>query len=700
MNKKPPRSEEEKARKYAAHKEKSRERQLEQSTAGRILPPFPPVADQGRRDSCAGRGGFKRFCETYLAAQFYLAWSTDHDLAIDRIETAVLSGGLFAVAMPRGSGKSALARAALLWGILYGYVRFGVILGANSAKAVQELDKIKTSSETNELLCADWPEVFRPVWALERVAQRQKGQLYEDPDGEIRHTRIEWLSDRLVYPTIPGSIASGAIISAAGLDSGSIRGQSHQLPDGQIVRPDFAFVDDPQTRESAFSDHQCDVREQLLSADMLGMAGPDRKLRAILACTVIREGDLATRMLDNDKHPDWRGVRTSFVRAWPTDTKLWDKYLELRADGLRAGDQGARATAFYASNRAAMDAGADVSWPERHDPDELSAIQHAYNAQMRMKKEAFAAEYQNQPIEHASVTNALTVAQVLTKTDGRERGTLPPWTTRLTAFIDVHDDLLFWTVCAWAENFAGAVVDYGTLPEQPGSLWTKAGATNVLAKEFSGMGVDGAIHAGLSRLIAALLSRDFRQAAALRRIDKVFIDMGYKGGVVAAAQLKSGGSTVMLSKGFGFRAARKSIAHYERRPGEVLGDHWWVPQVKKTSQFPHILIDANYWKDRVHEGFAAGAGDPGSITLWGTEATLHELFARHIAKSEYRVEVTGPYGTVGEWSLLPGAPDNHWLDCMVGCACAASFLGVKLPGQEAPTRPARKKYTQEDLRRR
>jgi hypothetical protein len=33
-----------------------------------------------------------------------------------------------------------------------------------------------------------------------------------------------------------------------------------------------------------------------------------------------------------------------------------------------------------------------------------------------------------------------------------------------------------------------------------------------------------------------------------------------------------------------------------------------------------------------------------------------------------------------EWTLLPSKPDNHWLDCLTGCAVAASMLGVSLPG--------------------
>jgi len=688
-----------KGEKYRRHKQRMSDRQLEQSVAGRVLPPFPPIADPQRRDSCKGPGGIKRFCETYLAEQFYLAWSRDHDIALERIEAAVFEGGLFAVAMPRGSGKSALARAALLYGILYGYVRFGVILAANQGKATQELDKIKTTSETNELLCADWPEVFRPVWALERVAQRQRGQLYRNPaTGRVMHTRIEWLSDRLVYPTIPGSIASGAIISAAGLDSGSIRGQSHQLPDGQIVRPDFAFIDDPQTREAAFSDHQCDVREALLSADVLGMAGPDRKLRAILACTVIRDGDLASRMLDVESHPDWRGVRTAFVRAWPTETKLWDRYLQMRADGLRAGDGGAAATAFYAANRSAMDKGADVSWPERHDPDELSAIQHAYNARMRMGAEGFAAEYQNQPVDDMGQSGILTVAEVLSRTDGRARAEVPPEMTRITAFIDVHMTVLYYVVVAWSEQFTGAILDYGTYPKQGRGLWTLVGATATLAKLHPGAGIDGAIQAGLEELVTSLLNGTFRQGSGRRRIEKLLVDMGYKARLVAAVERKAGAGVMQLAKGVGIGAARRPIAEYARKPGEIIGDHWYIPSVANTRQFPHVLVDVNYWKTRVHEAFQTTPGDAGAITLWGSAKTNHELFARHLARSERWTEVIGPSGRVREWRLPPSKPDNHWLDCMAGAMAAASMLGVHLPGVEAPVRK-RKRYTREQLRR-
>ena len=50
-----------------------------------------------------------------------------------------------------------------------------------------------------------------------------------------------------------------------------------------------------------------------------------------------------------------------------------------------------------------------------------------------------------------------------------------------------------------------------------------------------------------------------------------------------------------------------------------------------------------------------------------------------------------------EWKAKPGHPDNHWLDCLVGCAVAASMCGARLPGADFVARRPRKKYTQADF---
>jgi len=55
------------------------------------------------------------------------------------------------------------------------------------------------------------------------------------------------------------------------------------------------------------------------------------------------------------------------------------------------------------------------------------------------------------------------------------------------------------------------------------------------------------------------------------------------------------------------------------------------------------------------------------------------------------VRTQGRGRTVDEWKLRPAATENHWFDCLVGCAVAASMQGVTLPGTELrPGRPRRR----------
>jgi hypothetical protein len=86
------------------------------------------------------------------------------------------------------------------------------------------------------------------------------------------------------------------------------------------------------------------------------------------------------------------------------------------------------------------------------------------------------------------------------------------------------------------------------------------------------------------------------------------------------------------------------------------------------------------------------------MTLFGKKPEQHRLFGEHIADAESYVVTEGYGRKVQEWRPKPSKPDNHWLDCLVGCAVAASMAGVKAPGEAAAGRQ-RKKYTQADLRR-
>jgi hypothetical protein len=54
------------------------------------------------------------------------------------------------------------------------------------------------------------------------------------------------------------------------------------------------------------------------------------------------------------------------------------------------------------------------------------------------------------------------------------------------------------------------------------------------------------------------------------------------------------------------------------------------------------------------------------------------MLAEHLT-AEYRVKTEGRGRTVDEWKIRPERSDNHWFDCLVGCAVAASMQGASLP---------------------
>ena len=84
---------------YEEKKNAARNRNLALAMAGRDIGELPEVVNPEGKKRC--RTNFRMFCEEYFPETFSLEWSPDHLKAIHKIETAVLKGGLFALAMPR-----------------------------------------------------------------------------------------------------------------------------------------------------------------------------------------------------------------------------------------------------------------------------------------------------------------------------------------------------------------------------------------------------------------------------------------------------------------------------------------------------------------------------------------------------------------------------------------------------------------------
>jgi hypothetical protein len=662
---------------YDSHKDRMTERSARMSEAGRDIGEIPQVADQPRRDAC--RLNFRLFCETYGKEAFVLAWSPDHLSAIAKIEAAVLRGELFAFAMPRGSGKSTMCEWACLWAILYGHSSFVMLIGADAAIAQSQLDSIKAQVETNELLAADFPEAIYPIQRLDRIAQRAHGQTYKG-----KPTSIEWTSDTVTMPWIPGSPCAGAAIRVAGI-TGRIRGIKHTRPDGKSVRPSLVLIDDCQTDESASSPAQVHTREKILSGAILGLAGPGAKISGLATITVIRPDDLADRLLDRAKHPAWQGERTKLVYEWPTAEDLWSQYAELRREGQRNGTGTGAADDHYRQNQAAMDAGARVAWPERKNDDEITAIQHAWNLRIDRGESAFLAEYQNQPIADDIASDKLDKRSLALRATTLERGKIPLDHQTLTAFVDVQEKLLFWLVASWNQSFGGHVVAYGTFPDQASSFFEAKHAKRTLAQAAKGAGFEASLHAGLESVSQLLMGRDWnREDGAAMRISQMLIDANWgqsTGTIRTFCRRSAFAGAILPSHGKGIGASSQPIGEKKSR-GDRIGLNWKVGQISEGQR--SCLYDTNFYKTFVAARLRLQMGDPEAIAF---HAGQHDLLFEHLT-SEYPVRTEARGRVVDEWKMA--GRDNHWLDCLVGSAVAASIAGVHPIATEAGGRQRKK----------
>lgn len=673
------------ADKGAYEKKKLREaaRQRKLSKAAREIGPIPPVAHPERK--ARALAAFQAFCESYFPKRFLLAWSDDHRTVLDDFQRCIVDGGLQATAMPRGSGKTSLAEVAVLWAILRGHHELVGLIGATSAAARELLDSLKVELESNELLAADFPEVCHAIRMLEGINQRR---LLLDGERVV----VKFTKDSILLPSLPENPAASAVIKVAGL-TGRVRGMKFTRPDGRIVRPKLVIIDDPQTDKSAKSEHQNNRREELVSGAVLGLVGPGETMSAIMPCTVIAEGDMADRFLDRQKHPEWNGRRTQLLHALPTHLDLWDQYAEARAAGLRQGDGGKAGNAFYKTHRERMDQGGQAAWPQRHKADELSALQYGMNLLLENRR-AFFAEYQNDPkAAEEKDPDELTVALVLTKLNGLDRGLLPAETEVATAFVDLHKSALYWFAAGWWQSFGGGTLDYGTWPDQKRDYFTLADCRKTIELTYPHGDFQSALYSALTDLVGWLAKREWpRFGGGVGRIQRILIDANWNESTDVVYQFcrQSEHSALLLPwHGRGITASQAPMKDWKPKPGERIGTSWVISSGGGARGIRHVTADVNFWKTLVNSRLAIPLGGRGAFALFGQKAHEHRLIAEHFT-SETRVRTEGRGRKVDEWRTRPDRPDNHWFDGLVGAAVAASIEGVAMP-EWAPAAPQRKK---------
>lgn len=637
--------------------------------------PLPAVVHPARKELC--RYDLLLYAQSYFPESTGLSpFSPSHVRAIERIERAILVGGYFAEIVFRGWAKSTITEVATMWGVSYGHIRFPVPIGGDAKLAKSMLDSIKSEFESNDLLLDDFPEICFPVRCLEGKPQRCGSQTF---DGEL--TNIEWTAEYIVLPTIPGSKASGAVIKPRGITA-SLRGMRHKRPDGTQARPDFVILDDPQTDESARSPDQVQNRLKILNKTILRLGGHNRRLAVVCNATIIEPDDMIARLADAKKFPAWQSEKIPMLESFAEQKahdELWlGEYARLRNtyDNDSPGDQERahrEATEFYVANRESMDIGAKPSWIHCYEKGvEVSAIQHAYNILIDTGLEAFMAECQNEPIQQQDDIDLLPAAKIAEKITGYDRRIVPDECSTVTAFTDVQGEHLFYMVCAWEPDFTGYVIDYGAWPDQRRNYFTRRDIRVKLSGTYAG-DESGMTFAALQDLETRLAGDPYRTPSGrVLQLSRWCIDGNWRSrtkAVESFARQSPHKGIITITQGRGVKASERPFSEALRSIKWRTGPAWFWQDDPGPARW--VTFDANLWKKRVHEGLSLGIGSRGSIQLFNARPHEHQMIADHL-RAEKPVKVQANGRTVYEWQEKPGQ-DNEGLDCLVGCALAASI---------------------------
>lgn len=614
-------------------------------------------------------------------------------------QTIIVDGGRGTKAEPRGYGKTTRTCNAGMWGVLYNYRKMVPVFSANMEKSKNQImARWKAEFSANELLFWMFPELIWPFRALENKSQRCKSQTF---NGQLTH--LQWNADRIVFPHLPDNPASGSLLVA--LPLASCRGATHTMPDGTILRPDLVIFDDVQKDEDAANPNTVRKTEELIEHSAMMLGSHAKRMSAIMNCTVREADDLSEVYL---KKTGWRRVRYKMLAERADKEKeLWlGAYADIRRsyDPENPDDQKRahkEALQFYLDHIDAMEAGAKATWEwaynwDEDDPTELSAIQHAYNILIDSGETVFAAECQNEPLRDTGGLAMLTPVQMCGKQSGYGQNVVPAECSTLTAFVDVHPEILYWEVWAWEPNFTGYLIDYGQFPEQAKRNFGHKSLSKKLSDLFPGYDASATITAALAALlhgdqgIVGLMQREWTRTDGVPlKIGRCGIDANGEASDDIKKFIRQSPYMPLLvpTYGRGVKASQMPISLWQQSKGKNVGPEWTLTKGKAGDPVG-CTFDTNWWKTHFHRAMALPPGSQGgSYVFKVSNPEYHRRLGEHWC-SERPKEIAYGHRKVYEFSLKPGC-DNHDLDCAIGNRIMASMAGIT----SVKSGPAKKKLS-------
>lgn len=264
------------------------------------------------------------WCRKYLPHYFTRKPSRMHEWLASTLQAARKDrGAIINVIGPRGGAKSTVGTTAnVLRCAVEGTEPLIWITSETGPQAEEFLTQIKEEIESNELLARDYPEACGKgsVWRANKIKLR-----------------------------------NGVVISALSVNT-KVRGRRSKQH-----RPSLVIGDDLQSDAAMTSGERRGKDWNWLTGALL-KAG-NRQTNFMFFSTAIHREGTAFRMA---ARPGVKSKTFPSIIHWPTNMSLWDRWQEV-FENVENPNAEADARKFYDDNRAAMDAGAVILWPEEED---------------------------------------------------------------------------------------------------------------------------------------------------------------------------------------------------------------------------------------------------------------------------------------------------------------------------------------------
>ena len=643
---------------------------------GRELPPIPKPADPWRRNFICRYSllafGLAYGMDTYEGMKPLLKRPPSRRMEnfVHALQRTIWFGGHKHVRWPRGKGKSTWVKIALMWVSLYGYKRFSVVVekvkGMGREVVAEVWDRIRLSPA----ISADFPEFAVPMNDVAFTPQRIRSQTC---NGRPTRMKMDIVYGYYRFPTIPGHPHTGAIIAWRGADQ-ALRGINIESS-----RPDFFFIDDPQTDEDAKNPETVAKIEDNIQGAVLGSGETNERISAVMASTPIEPDDVSERFADPKRHPEWMTETEQFVRRWGDETQR-DAFRARRgADHAQRVLNLASSRRFYMERRREIEAGAEMMDDTDFDPaTEASAYQHALWLYQTMKHKRFHSEMQMEPRRDETVVS-ITPRLVLSRIRPALSAAEPPeGTIMICAATDINPSYALTTaVVAFDAMRTATVIDHWRHPCH-------------IPSDISDTEFHNAVYNKLAELAASFRDRGLDTSS--RDFHWAIDTSGYQFKSVTRfvfdrRQNRQDPIDVWALRGLDNKSFNPRIS--SRKFKGVPGWNDTVLAWDEATRLEHVNFNKDKYELTAQRAWLSAVGAPGGLSLYGMRdgrRESHEEFALQVCGEQLKWKPADPdRDRVGfKWDDR-AYPRHDYGDCVYMTYALAGFL--RLTAEGAPIRP-------------